>query len=162
MIKKIFICSYKGLLCIIIIIFHVHVFAYTVENPLNPLWWVHALSFFPPYWETMDHMLSVLIPGLVTIGAAYIILKWKRWRIWGASLLICMIIRIIVYYHLSLIPVLSPKLEEIYFSFYRYLSAFHLITIDITIHICLLLIYYVLCQLNRLNKEDHGDSSLIP
>lgn len=153
MIKNLFIRSCKGLLCIIIIIVHVHIFAYTHENPFNPLLLVHWLSVFPPYWETLDHMLSVLIPGLVTIGAACIILKWKKWRIWGASLLICMYIRIIVYNHLSLIPVLSPKLEEIYSSFYHYLSAFHEITIDITIHICLLLIYYVLCQLNRKIKH---------
>lgn len=137
--------GFRGLLCIIIIILHVHLFAYTVENPFNPLFFICLLSESPPYLSVeLENAFFLLIPSTITIGAAYILLKWRRWGIWGGSVLICMIIRYCVCYKLIyLMPNYKHKVVEIYFSIYHY-YAFERIIIEISIHISLLIIYYVL------------------
>ena len=151
----------SGLFCVIIILVHVHLFAYTVENPFNPLFFIRLLSVSPPYLSIeLENVFSLLIPSIVTIGAAYILLKWRRWGLWGMSILICIIIRYFVCYKLIyLMPNFKHRIVDIYFSIYHYF-AFERIIIEFSIHICLLIIYYVLYSIVKSRESARSEGQV--
>ena len=90
-----FLKSIKILLLILVAVVHVHLNMFTVENPLNPSFWVLLFLESPPelcFNFIIEDCLIIAIQCVVTTLFAIYLLKWRKTRAWLTSYLLCVLV----------------------------------------------------------------------
>lgn len=86
----------KILLLTIVAVVHVHLSMFTVENPVNPSFWLGFLFQCPPFfdknWLILANILIIGVHCLVTSLFAKYILKWGKAKVWLISYVLCVLL----------------------------------------------------------------------
>ncbi len=139
----------------LIAVLHVHLNMYTVENTLNPSFWVYLIFESPPLGGHVSQVFSDLvvlaIQCIVTSCFAILILKWNRKSIWLFSISICIIVYIL--FRDCVFP-LAPggDIQLFYSNIYNY-DAFDLILRYSIIQIIYILSYFCVIKLKKCQKH---------
>ena len=139
----------------IISLIHVHLNMFTVENPLNPTFWIYLLYETSPVdgiaFDYISRFAIMGINSLVTAVIASKLLYWNKKGIWLFSLII--VSPVLLYY---------PKtnddrsfFSEIYSNYYHYDALPYVIRYSST-QILLILSYYIF-KGDQEGLLDHGD-----
>ena len=153
------------LLIVLIAIIHVHLNMYTVENPLNPSFWVFLIFESPPFSGYFSQIVSELIVmGIqcaVTSCLALFIEKWNRLWIWIVSYIFCIPFYLLLWN--SDFPI-----ERENNLFYWYLERYHYEALSPIIKYSVIQVLYVILYnivfrfsenvLNNRPKDDHADN----
>lgn len=157
------------LLTIFLSLMHVHCSAYTVENVLNPLFWVilggpqltHGL-----YANQIEIAGGIIIQGWITYLIASTILNWKNRLAWTGSLIIGLTLGLVLWPiedQIDIIVEESPSLyvlNEIYEGIYLYGGSFDYVTFCCFIQLLMIGLYPLFikiieyCKNKRSNYAD--------
>lgn len=114
------------LLVLFIVVVHIHLNMFTVENVANPSFWVALVLESPPFdgggWRRLSDILILGILCIVTTFFAALILKWKKYKVWLLSYIICGLVYLLLR-HFSDISK-EYAISQIYDHIYGYGGAF--------------------------------------
>ena len=164
------------LLCIIILsIAHIHVSLFVVENPANPVFWGMLLNQTPPYLvsETFAWLIGVTCQCVITSFLFLLSTKllkgeirnfFMNWKAWIISYLLSLVIFFFLYSlcNESIMFLNNNRLQDWYYSTYRYKDAFKICVFDIFSQFIFLACYVILCIYHyRTAEKDKETSTLI-
>ncbi len=134
-----------------IAVIHVHLSMFTVENPLNPSFWIILSLSAGSNCEMLEKIiLDILILGLhciVTTFFAWLILKWAENKRWLLAYFICIIFYLILWKYIKF-P-FDITISRMYDSFYMYGGAFKRCVVFSILQIIYLVSYRIM--------RSHGD-----
>lgn len=141
------------LLLIIVAVLHVHLNMDTVENPVNPSFWIALSMEINPFgggkWRILANILMMGVQCFVTFIFAIFMLRWKKVIVWLLSYLICVVLYLVTL-QFQIVPT-DNVLYQIYDRIYDYGGAFESCIIFSALQIIYITIYLLV-------ERAHGDS----
>ena len=150
----------KQILVNVIIIFiavlHVHLNMFTVENSLNPST-IIGLGFSTgsmggEFGEMVEDILIMCIHCIVTFLFASVLFKWKEIGDWLLSLIICVVVYLIIWKHLSISA--DSALCHGYESIYGYGGAYERCIKYSILQIVFTETYYLMASVRRIRPGE--------
>ena len=146
---------------IAISIIHVHLNMFTVENPVNPSFWIAFIFECNPFgggnWRILAELLMMGIQCIVTSIFAIYILKWDNIRKWFLSFIICAVTYIFLRQFLDVLS--NHIMIQFYDNIYGYGGASECCIVFSILQIVYILVYVLLRTL-RLDQVRSGDAVL--
>ena len=131
---------------IAISIIHVHLNMFTVENPVNPSFWIAFIFECNPFgggnWRILAELLMMGIQCIVTSIFAIYILKWDNIRKWFLSFIICAVTYIFLRQFLDVLS--NHIMIQFYDNIYGYGGASECCIVFSILQIVYILVYVLL------------------
>ena len=131
---------------IAISIVHVHLNMFTVENPVNPSFWIAFIFECNPFgggnWRILAELLMMGIQCIVTSIFAIYILKWDNIRKWFLSFIICAVTYIFLRQFLDVLS--NHIMIQFYDNIYGYGGASECCIVFSILQIVYILVYVLL------------------
>lgn len=140
----------KILLLTIVAVTHVHLNMFTVENGLNPSFWISFVFISPPFDKTWSIFSNIIIIGvhcIVTSLLAKYLLKWSQARMWLLSYIICVFVYLIIYQFMEIPSEIA--LDHVYDNIYGYGGAFNRCFTFSIVQIIFIIVYILITKNNR-------------
>ena len=151
-----FLKSIKILLLILVAVVHVHLNMFTVENPLNPSFWVLLFLESPPelcFNFIIEDCLIIAIQCVVTTLFAIYLLKWKKTSAWLTSYLLCILVFLAIRQMVN-IP-FDNAINQVYDRIYEYGGALNRCITFSIIQIVYIIVYMLITSIaSRKAKTD--------
>ncbi len=140
---------------ILIVVLHVHLNMFTVENPLNPSFWIVLIMECPPFfgggWRLVSDIMIMGVQSMVTFIFAKYILKWINVKMWLLSYIICVFLYLLIG-QLVYIPE-DNALYQCYDCIYGYGGAFRRCIVFSACQIIFIAVYWIGCNIKDFLKK---------
>ena len=152
-----FLKSIKILLLILVAVVHVHLSMFTVENPLNPSFWVLLFLENPPklcFNFIIEDCLIIAIQCVVTTLFAIYLLKWRKTRAWLTSYLLCILVFLAIRQMVN-IP-FDNAINQVYDRIYEYGGALNRCITFSIIQIVYIIVYMLITSMTSRKAKMDG------